>query len=139
MRPDGVLGVFTHHAAEYSPKQWYERLDENISAKWFKKFPEARQWMALLENCDFKTFAIIEVKSDLSEEAAKERFDPEGPAKKQWRDGDSYWATATPEEIRSVEDQIRRMKQNGTLQQYFKDNDRTDRFYDVHFVFAKAV
>ena len=139
IKTGGVLSISTVLPSEFSPKQWFDRLEEIIGDRYYKKFPEARQWMAILEKCGFTTITIVTVKADQPRQITNEKYDPEGPSRKTWRDGDSYWAVATRDEIVAVEQRIESMKMNGTLAEYVSENDKTDGFYDVAFIFAKPV
>ena len=50
-------------------------------------------------------------------------FDPRGPLRPDWRQGDSIWALATPEEIAAAEGRVRQLDAEGRLEAHFAECD----------------
>lgn len=77
--------------------------------------------------------------SDIPDAVLRSLCDPEGPSRKEWRDCNSYWASATDDDIKEVEKKINEMKTDGTLEQFVKDNDKSQGFYKLQMLFAKRI
>jgi SAM-dependent methyltransferase len=64
-------------------------------------------------------------------------FDPTGPLRKDWRDGDSIWALVTPEELDDVCRRIQAMLKSGEAASYVEQHDaRRLAIGQVTFVYA---
>ena len=50
-------------------------------------------------------------------------LDPEGPLKKVYRDGDSTWSLATPQELERAMERVREMVEAGTMEAYVRGRD----------------
>ena len=67
----------------------------------------------------------------------KSYLDPRGPLSKNWRDGDSTWALATPEELDRACERVREMEKSGTLGEYVSKLDaRRSEIGQVTFMHA---
>jgi len=64
-------------------------------------------------------------------------FDTDGPFKPEWRAGVSVWPLATKNELKSALDRLRRMKEYGTFEEYFRKREALRRdIGQMTFVYA---
>ena len=118
---------------------WFFYLNKEIGHRHAKRYPDIQQWEGLLERAGFKIVSVTSVMQKFPPSTVEAIADPEGPTKKEWRDCNSYWASATPEELAEIEKEIGRLKEEGKLEQFVKDNDKSKGYYQLTFIFSKAI
>ena len=65
-------------------------------------------------------------------------FDPRGPLKKSFRDGDSTWALLSEQELQTTLEQIRTLNEDGGITQYLDEREkRRNRVGQTTFIFAR--
>ena len=120
LRPKGIMVISEPLPYTQRNSVWYHHLHEDLSDRWCKKFPTIKQYEAMFDKCGFQIFSKLNI---LGLDLIKQYFDPEGPLKKEWRRGSSYWGFATEEEILDIEKTVRRMNENGTMNDFIRDHD----------------
>ena len=101
---------------------WFMQLHKNSIERFCKLFPTVNQYMSRFDNCSFKLVSKLNL---LSTALMKHYYDPEGPLKKEWRNGSSYWGFVTDQELLHIEKSVRKMNEDGTMMQFIKEHDRT--------------
>ena len=122
LHPNGIM--FIGNVLPYSMKQasWIAQLDTSLTERYSLRFPSVEQYHTMVEKCHFKVISKLSI---LGSEMVKTYYDPEGPLKKEWRDGMSLFGLATDSEIRGIEEKVRKMNKEGTMEQFMKDNDKS--------------
>ena len=118
---------------------WFHRFNEEIGRRHAKHYPDIQQWEGLLERAGFQIISVTSVLWKMPPNLFESFTDPLGPTKKEWRDCNSYWASATPDELAEIEKEIGRLKVEGKLDQFVKDNDKSDGFIDIAFIFSRPI
>lgn len=134
IKPEGVLCITSGPNLSYYESVWFVHLNKEIAKRFVKKFPHDRQWHEIFLKSGFQCASYLNLNIDLQ---GVYQPDPEGPTKKEWRDGNSYWASATDEEIKEIERNIYDMKAKGTLEHFFLQFDKSNTFFVVPFFIAK--
>jgi hypothetical protein len=76
----------------------------------------------MLAQCGFKYHgSYVPIDAILQGESY---FDPRGPLRKEWRDGDSIFALATEDELDRVREKVLEMDSSGVLSSYIEAHDR---------------
>ena len=77
----------------------------------------------MYEKTGFKCVAKLNL---LGSDLMPNYFDPQGPLNEEWRSGVSLYAVTTQEEINEIEQKLKGMIKNGTVEQFInKEHDRT--------------
>ncbi|MCK5862436.1 MAG: hypothetical protein KAH38_08115, partial [Candidatus Hydrogenedentes bacterium] len=64
-------------------------------------------------------------------------LDPMGPLKKEFRDGDSTWSLATPEELEQAQERVQLMNREGSIASYLETReDLRKSIGQTTFIFA---
>ena len=121
LRPKGVMAIITCLPTGRDAI-WYMKLHEKLLDRHCKLFPTVKQFLRMFNKCGFECQTKLNF---LGADLWKNYLDPEGPLKKEWRLGDSLFGYATNEEIKEIEDYVRTMKENGTLEKFVEENDKT--------------
>jgi hypothetical protein len=67
-------------------------------------------------------------------------FDPRGPLNKNWRDGDSIWATVSKKKISAISDLIKERDQSGTLITHMQKRDaRRKHIGQLSFLYGRRM
>ena len=100
---------------------WYAKLQEGLHNRHAKLYPTIMQYIGIFARCGFEMRTKLNI---LGAEILKDYYDAEGPLKESWRKGDSIFQFASEDEIRNIEVSVRRMKENGTLEEYMRKHDK---------------
>ena len=122
LRTNGTMFIADALPTAVTEVPWMSRLDKALTERYSKHFPNLEQYDAMLERSSFKMVSKLTI---LGSELIKNYYDPEGPLKKEWRDGISAYALATDKEIRDLEMKVRKMNEDDTMMQFIKANDKT--------------
>ena len=121
LRQNGVMIIAD--ALPYSLREasWIGQLDTKLMERFSKLFPSVTQYKEMLEKNGFQMVSKLNI---LGSELVKNYFDPEGPLKKEWRNGLSVFGLATEKEILNIEQRVRKMNEDGTMVQFMKEHDK---------------
>ena len=121
LRQNGVMIIAD--ALPYSLREasWIAQLDRKLTERFSKLFPSVMQYNLMLEKSGFQMVSKLHI---LGSELVKNYFDPEGPLKKEWRNGLSVFGLATENEILDIEQRVLKMNKDGTMVQFMKEHDR---------------
>ena len=122
IRPNGIMIIVNALPSCLKQASWFAQLDTSLTERYSKLFPSVEQYETMVEKCNFKMVSKLSI---LGSELVKNYYDPEGPLKKEWRDGCSSFGLATDKEIQGIEEKVRKMIEEGTIEQFMKDNDKT--------------
>ena len=122
LKPGGLLILNVSSHEQWNDGFWFYSLIPEARDKFLKKHISfsGLQNMILDESFTIKTMVtpVDEVLQSSS------YFDTLGPLDKTFREGDSTWALATPEELAKALTFVQDMQKNGTLEKYFIDRER---------------
>ena len=79
------------------------------------------QFTSMLSKCKFALRTKLNM---LGADLLPNHYDAEGPLKECWRKGNSMFANASAKEIQEAEDLVRKMKENGTLEDFMQKHDK---------------
>lgn len=115
---------------------WFSQLNHALCERVCKILPSMEQYMAMLQKTGFKVVTKLNL---LGSELSKNYYDPKGPLKQEWRNGDSLFGFATKQEILDIEQKVREMNDNGTMQDFIKQHDRTEEIGTVTIIACTAL
>ena len=137
MTDDGLLAVVSILSYGAKESVWWLRLLPQLTKRALTKFPTIEEWERIFSRSQFRCVSKLAI---LGPEVFGDFYlDAEGPLKKEWRNANSYFALATDNEINEVEEKINTMKNDGTLEQWIKANDKTNEMGTVCVLICKRV
>lgn len=121
LRPGGSL-VLNHCTQEQlRDAYWYYRLAPRAHAAFMAKFAPVETLREILEATGFAQRGLFAPLDAVCQGPAY--FDGRGPLDKAWRDGDSFWSLATPEELDSALAEVRALDAAGELDAFVARHD----------------
>jgi len=122
LKPGGlfILNVSSHE--QWIDGFWFYALIPQARDKFLKKHISLPGLQNMLLDEKFMIKTMVTPVDEVLQSSSY--FDPLGPLDKTFREGDSTWALATPEELEHALAFVREMQKNGTLEQYFIDRER---------------
>ena len=103
---------------------WYcqlGRLNNPLLDRFCKRLPTVDEYLKMFAAHDFNCVSKLNI---LSSGFHENYFDPEGPLKKEWREGISFFSFATEEEIRDIEQFTRELIENVKIEQFIEEHDK---------------
>ncbi|XP_045194240.2 ubiquinone/menaquinone biosynthesis C-methyltransferase UbiE-like isoform X2 [Mercenaria mercenaria] len=137
LKPKGVLEITSGAPPRVYDRLWFVHLNQDIAKRHVKHYPHDRKWHEIFRKCGFNCVDYIHIYVDIPEHTHKALLDPEGPLKKEWRDCNSYWASATEEDLKVVEEKINEMKSAGTLEKFVETKNTCQGFYALPMLIGK--
>ena len=122
LHPKGIMIITEVLPATIRRNVWYCQLSQSLSDRYCKLFPTTEQYIEMFEKYAFNCVTKFNA---LGTELVKYYDDPEGPLKKDWRKGVSFFAFATEKEIYDIEQFVQEMNNDGTIFKYIKEHDKT--------------
>ena len=122
LRSKGVLIINTCSQEQLSHSYWYYNLIPETAKAFRLGFMPLDRLTKMLCDCGFTNHdSIVPLDSVFQGDAY---FDPLGPLKKEWRDGDSIFALASDQELKTAYSKVREMSSKGILSLFLKEHDR---------------
>ena len=137
MTDTGTLAIVASLPYGIINSLWWTQILPEITKRYVRKYPTVDQWNDIFSRCKFMCVNKLTILG--SELYGPSYLDGEGPLKKEWRNSMSYFSTATDEEINAVEEKINKMKRDRTLEQWRKDNDKSNEIGTVCVFICKRV
>ena len=122
LRSKGILIINTCSQEQISNSYWYYNLIPETSKAFRLRFMPLDRLTKMLCDCGFSNHdSVVPLEYVFQGNAY---FDPLGPLKKEWRDGDSIFALASDQELENACNKILKMRSKGTLSHFLKEHDR---------------
>ena len=121
VKPGGLVVVNACTHTQLRQGYWYYRLIPQALAATLARCAPASVIGAAIEAAGFAFRDRIVPHESVMQGASY--FDGRGPLDPAWRQGDSIWALAPPEELTAAVDQVRRLDQDGTLEAFVRESD----------------
>lgn len=122
LRSHGLLVISTCSQEQLRHGYWYYDFIVEAAEILRRRFVPLESLRKMLSQCGFKYHgSYVPIDAILQGESY---FDPRGPLKKEWRDGDSTFALATEDELDRACEKIREMDSRGVLSSYIEAHDR---------------
>lgn len=121
LRPKGILVINTCSHEQLRHGFWYYRLIPEAVDEILRRYMPMDQLIEMLFEYGFTYQGSFVPLNDVLQGEAY--FDPRGPLKKQWRDGDSVFALVTPDHLYRVWERISDMDSRGELSRFVKEHD----------------
>ena len=118
LRPKGVLIINTCSHRQLLNGFWWADLIPQAVEKVRHRCPTLEVLKTLLTEVGF-CVGGVEVPFDAVLQGPS-YWDPQGPLKKSWRNGDSTWSLTTAEELDRALEQVNTMHENNTIKSYLK-------------------
>ena len=115
---------------------WFSQLNHALCERVCKILPSMQQYVAMFQNTGFNVLTKLNL---LGSGLFKNYYDPKGPLKQEWRDGTSLFGFATKQENLDIEQKVREMNDNGTMQDFIKEHDRTEEIGTVTIIACTAM
>ena len=123
LRSGGRLIINTCSQRQLRDGFWPCALVPEAVEKICKRHVPLDELERLLEKYEFSSTArYVPVDAVIQGEAY---FDARGPLDKHWRDGDSLWAMASDSELQAALSKLRKLDQQGKLQQFMEQQDQS--------------
>ncbi len=125
LRPGGRLVINTCSHTQLRDGFWPYVLVPEAVEKICKRLMPLDKLEGLLEENGFSSITrYVPVDAVIQGDAF---FDARGPLDKHWRDGDSFWAMVGDSELQEVLAKLRKLDQQGELQEFMERQDRSRR------------
>jgi SAM-dependent methyltransferase len=121
LRPGGVLVINTCTIEQLAGGYWYYDLVPEARDASIRRHVASDRLVSMLADAGFEPGIPIVPEDSVMQGQAY--FDPTGPLRESWRQGDSFWALATAAQLARAENQVRDMLESGTLQEWFQERD----------------
>ena len=123
LRPGGRLIINTCSHTQLRDGFWPYALLPDVVEKICKMHVSLDELERLLEEYEFSSITrYVPVDAVIQGEAY---FNARGPLDKHWRDGDSLWAMVTEAQLQEVLAKLRKLDQQGELQQFMERQDQS--------------
>ncbi len=126
LKPGGLVIINTCSQEQIRRGFWFYPLFPETVEQYCQIYMPLDTLQALLEECEFTMKGRFVGLDTMLRQAVY--FDPEGPLKKEWRDGDSFFALVTGDQLDRACEEIRARKANGTLISYMEEQDRSRKY-----------
>ena len=135
LRPGGVLVFNSCSQQQLKDGFWWAALIPEAMERVAQRYAPLEVMASMLKSVGFRFGGkMVPVDAILQGE---NYLDPTGPQQKQYRDGDSTWTLATPEELERAIAQVQGMKQDGTMAEYVEKRDSLRKHIgQTTFIFA---
>lgn len=121
LKPGGVIVIGTSSQKQCLHGFWFYHLLTGAAERLRRNFAPLPLLADTLNGAGFRTPAqVVPYDAVLQGNAY---FDPRGPLRKAWRDGDSVWTFATRDELDLSLSTIKRLDEQGTLDTQFEEWD----------------
>ncbi len=121
LKPGGVLTVNTSSQQQLQQGYWYYALIPQAAATLRSRFAPVEKLTEIMQSSGFiyrGRFALIDAAIQ-----SRSYFDPHGPLRKEWRDGDSVWSLAEDDELDLALSRVRELDLEGGLGDYMDHHD----------------
>jgi len=126
LKPGGVLVADVHSQEQAEKSYWFYNLFPKAAAKFKRKCIPEGLFIDEITKTGFSNLSYV-TRPDSSGISAEILSNIEGPLSEEWRQLDSAWGLVDEEELKEVIANVEKMKQEGTLQQYYEEADSTRR------------
>ena len=118
LRTGGLVIIQTLSERQLRDGIWHDDLIPKATGKLIQMYVPIQSLIDNLRSTGFKYKKSI-VPADVTIQG-RAYFDLDGPFKKKWRSGMSNWVMATKNEVQQALKRLKKMKKDGTLQEYFE-------------------
>lgn len=122
LKPGGRLVINTSSHEQVRKGYWFYHLMPEAVEELCRRYPPMEILSLLLTKAGFSVRGRFVALDSMCRGAAY--FDPLGPLKKHWRQGDSTFALLTDEQLCRVKEEVTGMDADGTIEAYVKSHDR---------------
>jgi SAM-dependent methyltransferase len=121
LKPGGILTVSTCSQEQLRRGYWHYHLIPEAADALRNRYVPLDELLEILDDSGLDhrgSFAPIDATVQ-----GGSYFDPRGPLKKEWRDGDSIWSLVAEDRLNLALSRIRRLEERGELETYVARND----------------
>ena len=101
---------------------WYYRLIPEAAKRFRIKYMSLDRLTRMLGDCGFTVHDRLVPRDYVFQ--GNTYFDPLGPLRKEWRDGDSIFALVSDEELENARNKILQMRHRGAFSPFIKEHDK---------------
>eukprot|EP01129_Flabellula_baltica_P017239 TRINITY_DN9493_c0_g1_i1.p1 TRINITY_DN9493_c0_g1~~TRINITY_DN9493_c0_g1_i1.p1 ORF type:complete len:294 (-),score=67.14 TRINITY_DN9493_c0_g1_i1:19-855(-) len=121
LKKGGVLTINTCSHEQLERGYWYYSfLDEEVE-KLKTKYIPVDHLKDILSNVKLSPKQTVASLDDVLQ--GESYYNPKGILNRSWRDGDSIFALVTEEKLKSIEDKVKKMEQENSLEEYLVRTD----------------
>jgi len=136
LRPHGVLVLNMCSRHQLLDGFWWADLIPQVVDQMAARIPSLELTGKMLEAVGFHLGGLIVPLHEVLQGSSY--FDPRGPLKKSFRDGDSTWALLSEQELQTTLQQIRTLNEDGGITHYLDEREkRRKRVGQTTFIFAR--
>lgn len=133
LKPGGVLTI-TCLTPETLEAIWYSHLVPENTQRWMKRLASHRQIKTYLEESGLSLKSAF---TTLMPSHVPELRNPEDVISESYRKNLSFWGTCTKSENEDMIQNVTRMKNEGTLQEFYETHNKTDAFGILEILAAR--
>ncbi|XP_061171743.1 demethylmenaquinone methyltransferase-like isoform X2 [Saccostrea echinata] len=133
LKPRGVLTVITL-TPEQVEAHWFGHLVPGPLKQYAKKFPYHKQMKEMLTNAGLTLKVAY---NTLTTDYHPGHDNLEGPLQEEWRNGISFWDTCSETEIQDMVQRVKKMKEEGTLRDFYNNHEKTHIFGALQILAAQ--
>jgi ubiquinone/menaquinone biosynthesis C-methylase UbiE len=121
LRPGGVFVLNTSSPEQQKNGFWWAALIPEAIGKLGKRFPEIDLIREMLTEAGFELGKSAVMSGEVLQ--GDNYLDPKGPLKASWRNGDSAWSLAEPEELAKAIEHVTEMNESGSILSFQDDRE----------------
>jgi len=121
LKPGGILTISTCSQEQLRHGYWHYDLIPEAADALRNRYVPIDEMLEILGDCGFfhrGRFAPVDATVQ-----GESYFDPRGPLKEEWRDGDSVWSLVAEDRLSHALTRIRKLDERGELETYAARND----------------
>eukprot|EP00035_Acanthoeca_spectabilis_P012564 m.225808 g.225808 ORF g.225808 m.225808 type:complete len:308 (-) comp15654_c0_seq4:122-1045(-) len=124
LKPGGTFVISTRSKEpQYSDLYWYCALAPKAVAAMTERVPSREDCRAALEEAGFEvTLAVTPKYASIMNKA--HYYDPAGVFSEEWRRGESWWSLVSPEELASLQSEMKKKIDDGTAAAWIEERDK---------------
>ena len=119
LKPGGLFTAIVQYPEQYQG-EWFVNLVPSAVQNFIRRFPSYEQFVAMATKAGFSKPKEIRL---LGSDWFTNYNNPEGPLFKTWRDSESFWSYLNTDQLREAIQKVEKMKSEGTLEDFVKEND----------------
>ena len=138
LRPGGVIILNTCAREQLFEAFWWADLIPEAVGRMAARIPSIDQTVEMLTQADFGNGGVVVPLYDVLQ--GPSYFDPVGPLRESFRNGDSTWALVSNAELKPAMDRIRDMNRDGSIDAFLAERDeRRRRVGQTTFIFGRKL
>ena len=125
LRPNGNLFILCALSSTIKETSWILQLHSGYTERLARRFMSIEQYQTMFSICGFRFISALNLLNIQSQIFLPDYWDIEGPLKEGWRKATVLFDIATDKEINEIEDTVKELRNNGSLEEFVKLKDHS--------------